>query len=243
MLMPDREVDVQLFGAPLHINTRDEIGLWRAAKIADGNVIFRDEAASLLNLALVLRPGDVFVDIGANVGLYSSVLARYRHLSPSTKFVAIEANPATARRLRHSLAATDVTVMNIGASNTGTALAFERGVTSGVFKVAAAGATSGVTHIPCDRLDAIELPTGDLVVKIDVEGHELPVLEGAAGLLAASRVKVIYLDGYGSEVIPAMLRDHGFALFDGRTLAPSGNAVPDFSLLAVHRSRLESAHE
>jgi hypothetical protein len=68
MLMPDREVDVQLFGARLHINTRDEIGLWRAARIADENVIFRDEAASLLNLALVLRPGDVFVDVGANVG-------------------------------------------------------------------------------------------------------------------------------------------------------------------------------
>jgi hypothetical protein len=81
------------------------------------------------------------------------------------------------------------------------------------------------------------------VLKIDVEGHELPVLEGAAGLFGDSRIKGIYLDGYGSDTIPDLLRDHGFALFDGRTLVPCGNAVPDFSLLVVHRSRVQSAHE
>ena len=242
MLMPEREVDVQIFGAPLRINTRDEIGLWRAARIAEENVIFRDEAASLLNLALVLRPMDVFVDVGANVGLYSSVLARFRHLYPSAKFVAIEANPGTAQRLRQTLASAEVTVLNVGASDSATELAFEKGVTSGVFKVAASGSTREAMKSPCERLDAMDLPPGDLVLKIDVEDHELPVLEGAAGLFAAGRIKVVYLDGYGSPTIPALLRNHGFNLFDGRTLEPSGERVPDFSLLAVHGSRLEAAH-
>src|SRR3954453_17507414 len=84
-LIPNRDLDVQIFGAPLRINTREEIGLWRAAKFAEGNIVFRDEAASLLNLALLLRPCDVFVDVGGNVGLYSSVLARYGSLFPETK--------------------------------------------------------------------------------------------------------------------------------------------------------------
>lgn len=239
VFMPDRAADVEIFGAPLHINTREEIGLWRAAKIADENVIFRDEAASLLNLALLLRPGDVFVDVGANVGLYSAVLSRYRNLFPETKFVAIEANPATAERLRKSVGTHEVTVMNVGASDRAKELAFEPGVTSGVFKVAASDKTNGVTMVRCERLDALALPAGDLVLKIDVEDHELPVLEGASRLFAEERIKVIYLDGYGSKSIPPLLRERGFTLFDGRTLKQCTTKVPEFSLLAVHRSRLE----
>ena len=238
MFVPADDCDVEIFGAHLRINRRDEIGLWRAAKMAQANVIFRDEATSLLNLALLLRPGDVFVDIGANVGLYSSTLARYRNVFPQTKFVAIEANPATAKRLRQSLDGTEVAVMNVGASDRATQLAFAAGVTSGVFKVALNGQTDGVTEIACDRLDAMAIPAGDLVLKIDVEDHELPVLEGAARFFAEQRIKVVYLDGYGSEKIPALLRGHGFELFDGRSLARVGAEMPAFSLLAIHSSRL-----
>jgi len=240
MFMPAREVDVQIFGAPLHISTRDEIGLWRAARAAEDNVIFRDEAASLLNLALLLRPGDVFVDIGANVGLYSSVLSRYRNLFPETKLVAIEANPGTAERLRKSLASTEVAVLNIGASDRAAELGFATGVTSGVFKVAGTSKGHGLTNIRCERLDALTLPPGDLVLKIDVEDHELPVLRGAERLFEERRIKVVYLDGYGSAEIPTFLRQHGFELFDGRSLAPCVRDVPEFSLLAVHTSRLQT---
>ena len=238
LFMPEREIDVQIFGAPLHINTRDEIGLWRAARLAEENVIFRDEAASLLNLALLLRPGDVFVDVGANVGLYSSALVRFRNLHPETKFVAIEANPRTAARLRQSLARTEVSILNIGASDRATELGFQTGVTSGVFKVADARNGNSLTSVQCDRLDALALPTGDLVLKIDVEDHELQVIEGASRLFEENRIKVVYLDGYRATEIPARLRNYGFVLFDGRTLERREDSPPEFSLLAVHQSRL-----
>lgn len=240
LLVPSREMDIQIFGAPLHINTRDEIGLLRAARSAQGNIIFRNEAASLLNLALLLQPGDVFVDIGANVGLYSSVLARFRHAFPASKFIAIEANPDTAERLRRSLADTDVEVLNIGVSDRATELAFTKGVTSGVFKVAPPDQRDGLVNIRCERLDALPLPPGDLVLKIDVEEHELPVLEGAARLFDEQRVKVVYLDGYSGKNIPDLLRAEGFTLFDGRTLAPCPEAPPEISLLAVHGTRLSA---
>ena len=238
LFVPEREVEVQIFGAPLHISTREEIGLWRAAKMADDNIIFRDEAATLLNLALLLRPGDVFVDVGANVGLYSSVLSRYRQLFPETKYVAIEANPATAQRLQQSVAGREVTVINMGASDRATELAFEPGVTSGVFRVVESGGANGAKRISCERLDALSLPPGDLVIKIDVEGHELPVLKGAARLFDEQRVKVVYLDGYTGKEIPSLLQECGFDFFDGRTLERCASGAPDYSLLAVHRSRL-----
>jgi FkbM family methyltransferase len=237
LLIPARKIDIQLFGATLRIDTREEIGLWRAARMADENVVFRDEVASLLNVALLLRPGDTFIDVGANVGLYSSVLSRLRHVSGSTKYLAIEANPETAERLRDSVGEA-VQVLNIALSDRSGEVGFMSGVTSGVFRVSTNEVAEMQVH--CERLDALPLPQTDLVVKIDVEGHELEVLRGAAKLFDEQRVKVIYIDGYSDETVPDFLRERDFALYHGRTLVPSGPEAPRESLLAIHRTRLKT---
>lgn len=237
LFVPARDLDLQLFGAPLRINSREEIGLARAGRQSTHNVIFRDEVASLLNLSLLLLPGDVFVDIGANVGLYSSVLSRFANAFPNSKFVAIEPNPQTAGRLRESVRNAPVTVLNLGVSDKETELAFKPGITSGVFKVVEAG-EAGATMVRCQKLDSLPIPEGDLVLKIDVEEHELQVLNGAEELLKSGRVKVVYIDGYSSELIPSLLRRHGFKFFDGRTLARSDSEAPPYSLLAIHQTRL-----
>jgi FkbM family methyltransferase len=237
LLIPARKIDIQLFGAILCIDTREEIGLWRAARIADENIIFRDEVASLLNLALLLRPGDTFVDVGANVGLYSSVLSRLRNVFPNTNYVAIEPNPHTAERLRDSVGEA-LQVLNIALSDRAGEVGFTAGVTSGVFRVSTGQAAEIKVHR--ERLDALPLPQTDLVVKIDVEGHELSVLRGAARLFEEQRIQVIYIDGYGDGVIPDFLRERGFALYHGRTLMPCGPEAPRDSLLAIHRTRLQT---
>jgi FkbM family methyltransferase len=237
LFVPARDMDMQLFGAPLRINSREEIGLARAGRQSTHNVIFRDEVASLLNLSLLLQPGDVFVDIGANVGLYSSILSRFANAFPNSKFVAIEPNPQTASRLRESVRNSPVTVLNLGVSDREGELAFKRGITSGVFKVVPAG-DADATMVRCQKLDSLPIPQGDLVLKIDVEEHELQVLHGGEELLKSGRVKVVYIDGYSSELIPPLLRRHGFRFFDGRTLAPSGDEAPPYSLLAIHETRL-----
>jgi FkbM family methyltransferase len=239
LFVPARDMDIQLFGAPLRINSREEIGLARAGRQSHHNVIFRDEVASLLNLSLLLQPGDVFVDIGANVGLYSSILSRFANAFPNSKFVAIEPNPKTAGRLRESVRNARVTVLNLGVSEKETELAFKAGITSGVFKVVQPG-EAGATMVRCQKLDSLPIPEGDLVLKIDVEEHELEVLTGAEELLKSGRVKVIYIDGYSSELIPPLLRRHGFNFFDGRTLARSDSDLPPWSLLAIHQTRLSS---
>lgn len=239
LFVPSREMDIQLFGAPLRINSREEIGLARAGRQSHHNVIFRDEVATLLNLCLLLQPGDVFVDIGANVGLYSSILSRFANAYPESKFIAIEPNPQTASRLRESVRNAPVTVLNLGVSDRESELAFQGGITSGVFKVVESG-HAGATMVRCQKLDSLAIPEGDLILKIDVEEHELQVLTGAEELLKSGRVKVVYLDGYGSELIPPLLRRHGFRFFDGRTLARSESDVPPWSLLAIHETRLSA---
>jgi hypothetical protein len=97
--------------------------------------------------------------------------------------------------------------------------------------------------IHCERLDRLDLPAGDLVLKIDVEDHELPVLEGASGLFERGRIKVVYLDGYSGDAIPPLLRNYGFSFFDGRALERcTGDVLPQ-SLLAIHQTRLCSDAE
>src|SRR3954453_3924518 len=182
LFIPSRDSDIQMFGATLRINSREEIGLVRAARQSTSNIIFRDEVATLLNLALLLQPGDVFVDIGANIGLYSSILSRFANAYPETKFVAIEPNPETVRRLRESIRNAPVTVLNVALSNQKSELAFKRGITSGVFMVAGPGDEIAM-RVPCEKLDSLPIPNGDLILKIDVEEHELQVLQGAEEFL------------------------------------------------------------
>jgi hypothetical protein len=48
-------------------------------------------------------------------------------------------------------------------------------------------------------------------------------------------VKAVYLDGFKDRSLGQSLRDYGFDLFDGRTLAPATDDV--FGLLAFRRKR------
>lgn len=66
----DRDVDIELYGSRLRVNTRKDIGYLNAYKRAQLSVVFRHESGVLATLALLLEPTDTFVDIGANIGLF-----------------------------------------------------------------------------------------------------------------------------------------------------------------------------
>lgn len=236
LFVPDCDVDIALFGSNLRINRRKELGYYRAYKASFSNVVFRDEIAPLLNLALLLERGDTFVDVGANVGLYSGVLGRFGRVAPSTRWIAFEANPDTASRLRQSASDLDIEVINIALSNKVGTIEFTGGAVSGVFgakEQAGCFQFGESVTVPCTRLDQVKLGGGRLVIKIDVEGHELQVLEGAQALFDACRVKAVYVDGYSDRTLPTWLMRRGFTILNGRSLV---REVPDHSLLALHNS-------
>ena len=85
--------------------------------------------------------------------------------------------------------------------------------------------------VSCQRLDSFDIHGDSIVIKIDVEGQELEGLLGAEDLLAAQRVKAIYVDGFADPKLPAHLRERGFRLLDGRTLLPFEEN--GFNLLAM----------
>lgn len=238
-LEQDEDRDITLFGTRLRINTLKEHGYLRAVRRSQYHSVLHDEAGALVTLSLLLCPGDTFVDVGANVGLFVCTLARRQFVSRDVHFYAFEANPDTFVRLKESTRDLDIIIHQAAISDRSGELEFVSGAVSHVFAQAANRNDYHFKHqapvrVPAQRLDDSGIEGDSLIIKIDVEGQELNVLEGATGLFDRDRVKAVYLDGYSDPAVNAFLVARGFSFFDGRTMRPT---VPSFpNLLAVRGS-------
>jgi FkbM family methyltransferase len=223
LLIRNRDVEIRLFGARLSANTRSDVGYVHAYKVLRSSRTLREDPAVLLSLAAILAPDDTFVDIGANIGLFSAALARVAHLYPKVRFYAFEANPSTSVRLRSTLLGMPVTVHEVALSDRNATLEFSEGASSLSFGVRNQGTfqfNETSRKVEAVRLDEVDIAGDSLILKIDVEGHEREVLEGASGLFDARRIKAVYLDHYRDDGIVDFLHERGFTLYDGRTLEP-----------------------
>jgi FkbM family methyltransferase len=239
LFFPDRDQDIELCGSRLRINARKESGFLRAAKLAQSNWVLRHELGVLTTLACLLESTDTFVDIGANIGLYASLISRAGTAFPMMKFYAFEPNPDTLKRLRESLADTRVQIFGCALSDREAEMEFCQGAgsaTFGIKKESRSGQINGQTvRIKAVRLDSVRIEGDSIVLKIDVEGHEAEVLRGAQQLFNSGRVKAVYVDSFEDKTIPGSLRTMGFQLFDGHTLKCSESSS---SLLAIHDQHL-----
>ena len=134
------------------------------------------------------RGCDVFIDVGANIGLYS-VLAALKDRPP--RIIAFEPDPRNYDQLRANLL-----INNVSAAVETHRLAVSNRA-SVAFRMASATST-GESRVDAADPDAIALPavkldeflplTGTTIfIKIDIEGHELDALTGMTGLLRANR--------------------------------------------------------
>jgi FkbM family methyltransferase len=126
----------------------------------------------------LLAPGDVFVDCGANLGLWSLVAAPL--VRDRGRVVAFEPNPQTAERLSRNAeqASGVIDVRAIAVTDRQGRVRLDPGDGHNVSRVS----PSGTIEVPATTLDrALDAaPTG---IKIDVEGEELAILKGARGVL------------------------------------------------------------
>jgi FkbM family methyltransferase len=238
LLEGDCEKQVEVTGTKLTVHTIKEHGYLRASRLCRNSSLLRDELSVIINLSLLLNESDTFIDVGANVGFYTHTAARFAKLLPGMRVYAYEANPDTYARLVRE-APRHVRARQIAISDRAGSLDFVEGAVSHVFTVSGKASRYSIEErvvcVPAHRLDECDIKGDSLVIKVDVEGQEMEVLKGAAGLLEAGRVKAVYLDGYENRGVEEMLKEYGFRLFDGRTLdAVSGDV---FSLLAVHPAK------
>lgn len=140
-------------------------------------------------LPALVRRGETAVDAGANRGVYARRLAG---LCP--RVVACEPQPALARRLARSLPR-NVVVLPVALSDTPgeTTLRIPVLASTAVHTRGTLGDGGGENlEVTALRLRLDDLALGSIgFAKIDVEGHELPLLAGAAQTLRRCRPRLL----------------------------------------------------
>jgi FkbM family methyltransferase len=172
-------------GGVVELQYREDVGL---TTLLGGGF----EQTELEYASQLARPATTAVDVGANVGLHTVVLARA--VGPKGHVLAVEPEPSNVGRLRGNVARNNLTNVEIHPL----ALADRAG--PGELHIATDGMyhSLGVIHegraagrdvsVPTETLDQIWERAGSppvSFVKIDTEGTELRVLQGAERLLGA----------------------------------------------------------
>lgn len=201
----------------------------------------------------------VFLDVGANVGLYTLALAATR---PDLTVVAFEPVPRVFEALRRNVALNGLSNVRLSAAavsdRTGTQPLFvpAGGVPVEATLLSGLRANTSRIEVPTVTIDrAVEqygLPGVDLV-KVDVEGCELAVLRGTAATIAAHTptfvCEILHGVGTGAEIALHMsaLGYRFFALTaQGGRHDPNLVGDPTFrelNYLLVHERRLPSVAE
>jgi FkbM family methyltransferase len=211
-------VRARIFGLPVELDLSD--------------VIQRDICAGLYEpyetawLRTHLLPGMSFVDVGANIGYYTWLASSL--VGESGRVLAFEPGPYAAARLsqildqgfvknvvQHQVALSDYTgegILYVPPSSAGN---YNPSMTPYLPGMTAVTTPIGVLD---DYLERHNFETVD-VIKIDVEGLELDVLQGASRALNAHRIRAVLCEcgdhavecGSSQTDLNRFLTDFGFA--------------------------------
>ena len=167
-----------VFGAIMRCNTRDFVQRRvRFFGIFEHNLTYYTIAA--------LREGDLYVDIGANVG-YFTLLASHL-VGKSGKVLSVEADPVTFEELLKNLKLNNcrnVSARNVAATATACQVAIDRAElhNSGTHTIRLGEGEGSVEGVPFRDIVGDEFRRVRLI-KVDVEGSEAPILSGILEML------------------------------------------------------------
>ena len=242
-----RAIQFQLSGRLLHRRTVARLGehssLWvdlhrtGASKVVYGNP---PDYPEMLVWQQALQSGDLFVDVGANVGSYTIWAADL-----GAEVIALEPAEDTFALLLENIDLNGYQVKAIQAAAGATcgSVRFTNGLDT-VNRVAADGDTEA-TMVTVDSVIGDRTVAG---MKIDVEGFEIEVLRGCERAFSDKRIRLIQLEwnemsreavGADRRSVADLLIRHGYALYrpDGRgTLTPMSDLSfgPDVFSGLVH---------
>ena len=174
------------------------------------------------------RPGDCVLDIGANVGDWTIAMAA--RVGPLGKVIAFEPVPYLAQTIVKTARVNrqgwvEVQQLALGATDGSTEFSVERANSGGSRIGRVEGDFSHIT-VETKRLDTFFASRVDVgridFVKIDVEGFEEAVLQGARASLARFRPGLLFESGLESAEQRKSIHD----LLNGIDYEPVGAAVP-----------------
>jgi FkbM family methyltransferase len=194
----------------------------------------RDEAILLRRL---VRPGMQVIDVGANLGLYSLLLARL--VEGSGSVLAFEPEPNLFAILRENCARNDarnITPFQYALGQTSGLTSFHRSAfNSGDNRLGKASIGHDPVEVRIERFDDLHPDSRPDFVKIDVQGHEFAALSGMERALSANPKAQVFFEfspaglrraGTDPESLLEFFRQRGFDLYEteGARLKRSRNA-------------------
>ena len=216
------------------------------------------EFADMAFLLHVLREDDLFVDVGANVGSYTILAGA----AIGAKGYCFEPVPSTFARLTTNIRLNSieerVISLNIALGNSTGKINFTSDQDCMNHVIADFENTENTITVGVSTLDQ-ELKTAPLLMKIDVEGYETPMLEGATKTLKDEELCCVIMElngsgnryGFDESKILNMMADFGFGTysyepFERSLVKLEGKNLVDGNTLFIRNldrvlSRLESA--
>ncbi|HEY3859395.1 MAG TPA: FkbM family methyltransferase [Gammaproteobacteria bacterium] len=197
-------------------------------------------------VAHLLRPTEVFADVGANIGAYTVMAAA----GAQARCVSFEPTERAWRYLRENVelnglqAEVDVQTKAVGAKAGTLTLTAGMGEINHVLR---AGEQAESVQVPMVSLDGFFTDrTPPMLIKIDVEGFETEVVHGARNLLRRREPLALLIElaglgaqyGYDEEALKAELQGYGYTacsyLARERRLSPlQASTAQSYNLLLV----------
>lgn len=215
ILLEDAEVSVRGIGRFLLRKRSDD--LW--------HVLPWREKAIFNVLRTILKPGDVFIDAGANIGIYTVVASRL--VAPGGRVISVEMMPDTVERLEAHIRLNELSNVTVVPQ----ALTDANGeVVVATVESGKYGKASIAGRDEADRADAskakISVTTTTIdditrgleqvqLMKMDLEGVEFRALRGGSNLL--SRLDKLVYESWGAvrkgrDPVDELLESAGFSL-------------------------------
>jgi FkbM family methyltransferase len=208
---------------------------------------WRDQRAEIRAVLDLLCDGDAAVDVGAHKGAYTFWLRRA--VGARGRVVTVEPQPELAAYLRSASRAMrwdNVRVLEAAASDRAGAATLRvpgSGASPGATLEAGAPGRADWRELRCETVRLDDALAGEervALLKVDVEGHELAVFRGAAGILARDRPALLleceerHLSGAAPAECFAFLERLGYsgAFFSRAGLRPISEFEP-----SIHQPR------
>jgi FkbM family methyltransferase len=231
-------------GLRLTVSLRRHVMFWSGG-------LARYEPLTVGVLRAAVETGDWVLDIGSNIGFFTTLFSRW--VGPEGRVLAVEPEPENLALLRQNIEnnACDNVIVSpfaVGAAPgvarfslddaTGATGCLGEAVTAGERAVGTGRVRLMETHVETiDRLAARHKAV-PRVVKMDIEGGELEALRGAPSLLAEDR-PIIVSELTGGPEAAALLRSHGYRMWDVESGRPVEDGHLPFLVVAIAGEALE----
>ena len=241
------------FPIPANLGLRHKVHLRLLTHFSFLFLSRRMEAEALDTFSTIIEHLDAgqesFIDVGANIGLYTwHALERHTDLHVA----AFEPDPRNAALLQQSAErwkAPNLVIHSLAASNQAGHASFTQDLLSSATGSLQQSETPFAERHYHQRPVRIEVPTatldkatGDMprpaLIKIDVEGHERQVLEGAPHLLEAHR-PILLIESFGERAaeIREILTPLGYKFLDADSGQPTHPETMNYLCLNLDRAK------